>query len=403
MFQTAPKTEWEGLVSAPISGRGRQRTIFSSADLTAQPASADGAHVAQAHLDSTVLTGSRAIFWLAPSGLAGAAAGLAKAVGCSNEVSWLFMVLTGVGAATGLGYLHASLRRLSYNQDFTPRSLRSLLIRPLVTGMAVAGGIVAAVGCLTAQAGEPLSSVQIIALAGTLFGGLAAAFFYFSGGTAVRAYHRSTIALGSALRDAKLEVHRARIDPHFVFNTLNAALADLEQDRHAGMRALERMERHFRYGLKHRHRRWVGLGEEFDAAVDLLRLEQLRFPDALHIESSMDEAARAVKVPVMILQPLVENAVKHGRNHSPESLCIRLSVTASRHEAQIRISNTGDWNLACSRLADQTGGTGLEGVRYRLRTLYGRPQRMDVVALDGWVHVTITLPRESGRIEAPIL
>jgi len=351
-------------------------------------------------LDSAVLAGSGRTQAVVPFILAPGLGLLALALGCTQEVAILCVVFTGVVTVCGMYVLNHLLRRIALSAERSQHAWIRGFGAPLAAGGLGAAAVLGTVYLLTTTAGEPMAPATLASLFFALAAGLQAAFSFQAGRVLLRNFNEFIIDLQGQLQDAKLEIHRSRLDPHFVFNTLNAALSDLARDPRAGALALERMESYFRYALKHRHRRWVALGEEFAAARDLLFLEKLRFENELEIDSSLDESVAGAKVPVLILQPLVENAIKHGRTESGAPARVALNVTANLHSVQIQVSNTGAWSPYAS---EDSAGTGLEGVRYRLRHLYGDNHAMEVHALDGWVHIVITLPRHSGPIDTPIV
>jgi hypothetical protein len=111
---------------------------------------------------------------------------------------------------------------------------------------------------------------------------------------------------------AELKALRAQINPHFLFNALNA-IAGLIQDK-PGLadETVEQLAHVFRYTLRESENEWVRLKDEIDFIAAYLRVEQARFGDRLHVELEIDPAAVQIPVPAMSIQPLVENAIKHG-------------------------------------------------------------------------------------------
>src|SRR5262249_9222664 len=132
----------------------------------------------------------------------------------------------------------------------------------------------------------------------------------------------------SAAARAELQVLRAQVDPHFLFNALNTVLAGLDREPRALAPVVQGLADYLRYSLLNRKATFVSLGGEFGARMSYLVVEKARFREGLEIDGHFDEGVRSLAVPVVILQPLVENAVKHGYKSSPPPLRVRVHVTA---------------------------------------------------------------------------
>jgi two-component system LytT family sensor kinase len=135
----------------------------------------------------------------------------------------------------------------------------------------------------------------------------------------------------------------------------------------------------------------VPLGKEFEAMMNYLRIEKARFRDKLEVDCQIEDVARGVAVPGIILQPLVENAIKHGRQTSHTPLKIRVHVFCPDSESvRIEVSNAGSWLE--SRNAEKPCGVGLENLRRRLDLLYPCRHKLEITNEDGWVKVLVCLP-----------
>ena len=218
--------------------------------------------------------------------------------------------------------------------------------------------------------------------------------------------------LETQLAQAKLDVLRAQLNPHFLFNTLNtiAMLVRREAGEEA-LRGIVGLGALLRQVLDGRGTPEVALSEEFTLAERYLEIEQLRFRDRLQVHLSMQPEARDARVPTMILQPLVENAIRHGvaRKSGPG----KVTMTARRTGDVVSIDIVDDgpgfapgWDLARAR------GVGLANTRDRLRQMYGDGQRLEARnAPEGGALVELQLPyrrtadpslnatRRSGREE----
>jgi signal transduction histidine kinase len=165
---------------------------------------------------------------------------------------------------------------------------------------------------------------------------------------------------------AELKALRAQINPHFLFNALNAIAGLIHEKPALAEETVERLADVFRYTLRKSEREWARLDEEMEFVDSYLRIEQARFGDRLHVEIDIDPAVRSVQVPAMSIQPIVENAIKHG-------------VSVVERRGELRISARRD--AACLRVevadngpgfAPKSGdGHGLRNVADRLRGYYG--------------------------------
>jgi len=204
-------------------------------------------------------------------------------------------------------------------------------------------------------------------------------------------------------KEAELQMLRAQVDPHFLFNALNTLLAGLSRDPKAMIPVVQGLADYLRYSLANRHAALVPLGEEFDAAMNYLVVEKARFREELLVETQVDEAARALPVPGVILQPLIENAVKHGYKSSPSPLRIRIRLEAlADGGSTLEIANSGKWiEPPTQRASDDAGGAGLECLRRRLQLLYGARHRFDILKNANEVIIQIQLPAKSAITSTP--
>ena len=238
---------------------------------------------------------------------------------------------------------------------------RPLLVRlpALGRGAVVLGlGSLAAVGAqvlLMLILVEPVPAQRWLALA--LAGWLLAGTLW--GWLTLRV--RSRLPAETAARLAELQ---SRIRPHFLFNALNTAVALVRVDPARAEAVLEDLAQLFRTALED-HGTAVTLGEEIELAQRYLAIEQVRFGDRLRVRWELDPAAGAAKVPPLLLQPLVENAVRHGVEPSPDGADVVVRTRVRHGSVQLDISNS------LSVHASRPGhGIALQNVRERLALLH---------------------------------
>lgn len=192
-------------------------------------------------------------------------------------------------------------------------------------------------------------------------------------------------------RDAEAQLLRSQVSPHFLFNALATIRGSSEQSPNDFPCIIQSLADYLVYSLDHSRDKLVTLGMEFDATCNYLQVEKSRFQEGIEIDCHIDEAARPFKVPGIILQPLVENAIKYGRETSEKPLRIRLNVLRlDRDTVQITVSNTGNWMQPQAR--EKSSHLGLSGLRRRLELLYADRHRIEFSDTGGRVTFIIHIP-----------
>lgn len=166
-------------------------------------------------------------------------------------------------------------------------------------------------------------------------------------------------------RDSELKALRAQIDPHFLFNSLNSISALTSVDPAAARTMTERLAGFFRTSVAAGRQHLTTLDTELDLARQYLEIEQVRFGARLTVAIDADADVRARRVPSLLLQPIVENAVKHGIARTLDGGCIRIDARLRGSQVNVRITNPVDPDPTP---ADGTS-FGLEAVRSRLRAV----------------------------------
>jgi len=191
---------------------------------------------------------------------------------------------------------------------------------------------------------------------------------------------------------ARLNALRMQLDPHFLFNALNAVSSQVERDPRLARRMIEHLGDLLRLSLESRDRQEVPLVEEMAFLDHYVAIQKIRFGNALHIETCIDPEVKYALVPCFIVQPLVENAIRHGISRRAAGGSV--TVTAQRREEQveIRIADDGiglppQWSLETS------AGLGLSVTRERITTLHNGASSFSVSRRPtGGTEVEIVLP-----------
>jgi len=206
--------------------------------------------------------------------------------------------------------------------------------------------------------------------------------------------------LSQQLVEAELRALRAQINPHFLFNSLNtiAALISLEPEK--AEKFTVRLAKVFRYVLLHADQPLSAIDEEMDFLRTYLEIEQIRFGERLLVEFDVENSIAHTAVPSLILQPLVENAIKHGI--APKVSKSRILVQAKRRDGMVLLSVEDDGiglfangkQLGRSLSGSGSGtGVGLQNVRERLHTMYGTTASLSLVDIPGGgIRATLEIP-----------
>jgi hypothetical protein len=183
-----------------------------------------------------------------------------------------------------------------------------------------------------------------------------------------REAERDRLELEVLTREAELRALRAQVDPHFLFNSLNSISALTGSDPAGARRMCLLLADFLRSTLDVSARGRISLGEELALAERFLDIEQVRFGSRLQVERRIDETAASCRVPALILQPLVENAVTHGIATLVEGGVIRLEVWRHDGRLAIAVENPREADVA----PPKRPGVGLANVQQRLHAAFGK-------------------------------
>jgi LytS/YehU family sensor histidine kinase len=218
--------------------------------------------------------------------------------------------------------------------------------------------------------------------------GIEHSLFYFA-----QARERETQAarLAAQLAEARLGALRMQLNPHFLFNSLNAITVLVrDQNTATASRMLELLSDVLRQVLRVEETHETTLAEELDFLERYLAIEQVRFSDRLRPRIEIDPAIAGAAVPRFLLQPLVENALRHGIARRADAGA--LSVGAHREDADLVLTVRDDGPGLTSG-APAPGGVGLANTRARLAALYGERGSLEIAnAEGGGVVATVRLP-----------
>jgi hypothetical protein len=297
------------------------------------------------------------------------------------EVGLELVVFSGAGLAASHG-----LRGVARRHQWSALSIPRLAARIVVAGFIVGTpfGIVTQLSAVSAlqdpgpelqqyAPGLSLSAsvtiqtlLQIVNWA-ALYMIWMAVYFAVVGLREYRSVRLKQSELARALQLAELRLLKSQLNPHFLFNALNTVRSLIADSPSRAQSAVTHLANTLRYTLNSRQDELVTLSQELEIVLDYLELESMRFEDRLRIETHIADDAAGVRVPVMLLQTLVENAIQHGIAELPSGGLLRISAESRDDLLFLEVENPRPRTAA----AAAHEGIGLRNAKDRLRLLFG--------------------------------
>ena len=205
-----------------------------------------------------------------------------------------------------------------------------------------------------------------------------------------RERERRSLELAASLAQSRLATLRAQLQPHFLFNSLNAISTLVHRDPNAADEMISNLSDFLRLTLEHSESQELPLRNELEFVRRYLAIEQVRFGDRLRVIEQIPQDALDCLVPVLLLQPLVENALKHGI--APKRGPATLQITAVRSDHQLLLTIEDD-GVGLGVAGNTRPGIGLSNTRSRLRELHGPRATVTLDAMpSGGTRTTVQLP-----------
>jgi sensor histidine kinase YesM len=193
---------------------------------------------------------------------------------------------------------------------------------------------------------------------------------------------------------AELKALRAQINPHFLFNSLNTIASLVNSDPLKAEESVERLADIFRYALSASDKEFVTVGDEMEFIGSYLEIEKARFGERLEVTKSISSDILDIPIPSLILQPLVENSIKHG---SGENGKMRISITGHLDGELVQLAIKDEGKGVPDHIINgvYTNGTGLRNVSERLRRVYSEGYGLEIKenTPNGTIAI-VTIPRE---------
>lgn len=233
---------------------------------------------------------------------------------------------------------------------------------------------------------------DMVIYAGVVGAGLALDYYRRSRRDALR-----TALLEAQLAEARLESLRTQLHPHFLFNTLHSISALMAKDVPAARRMMTRLSDLLRFSLEQEGSDEVPLAEEIDFLNRYVEIQRARFPDRLAVDIEVDPAVQSLLVPRFLLQPLVENAIRHGADRRAQGGRVVVRAGQEDHILRIEVEDNGPGFHARDGHRE---GVGLRSTRARIEHLYHEAGRLELASGEsGGALVRIEIPvRRGGEI-----
>ncbi len=201
------------------------------------------------------------------------------------------------------------------------------------------------------------------------------------------------VRLEGLVKELELKTIKSHINPHFIFNALNSIRALVDENPARARTAITELSNILRSSMQAEKSETVPLERELNIVKDYLALEHIRFEDRLQIEYDIDEDTLDQPIPPMMLQTLVENAIKHGISKQKSGGLVRVVSDYRDNHHELIVQNTGQMNLT----GENSDGFGITSTRNRLKLLFGGKATFDIRNTDNqMVEAIVKMPVQAG-------
>lgn len=194
------------------------------------------------------------------------------------------------------------------------------------------------------------------------------------------------------VRNSQLEMLKYQLNPHFLFNTLSSLRALTSDENKKAKEIITKISEFLRYTLIEFHNNEVALSKEIEVIKNYLDIEKVRFEDELIVEFNIEPTAESCNIPIFLIHPLVENAIKHGMHTSPIPLKIIITAKMLDDYLNISVFNTGRWIETDKNNHD---GRGLENIKRRLEIYSPNQHHFQIIKDDESVQVKMSLKKKN--------
>jgi sensor histidine kinase YesM len=215
-------------------------------------------------------------------------------------------------------------------------------------------------------------------------------YYFYHYITKSRKQQLDTLKLEALVKELELKTIKSHINPHFIFNALNSIRALIDENPYRARNAITELSNILRSSMQTEKSETVPFEKELDIVKDYLALEHIRFEDRLKIEYQIDEDTLDQPVPPMMLQTLVENAIKHGVSKQEKGGMVKVISDFKGNYHELIVQNSGFLN------GHYNGdGFGLSSTKNRLHLLFGEKANFEITQYDGLVEAKVLIPIEA--------
>jgi len=250
----------------------------------------------------------------------------------------------------------------------------------------------------TFHLGKFFSDIEPIWKSSYMFATWSAIFIGFKIFEDYTAQKQNAEKAASLAKQAQLEMLRYQLNPHFLFNTLSSLRALIRnKENNVAENMVTKISEFLKYSLLEGDANKVALSKEIKTIHHYFDIEKVRFGDQLEIEYSIDPETEEYSIPVFLIHPLIENAVKHGMKTSPSPLKITIETKVKNETLVIAVTNTGKWIE--KENGDDSAGTGLQNTQKRLELAYPDNHHLEIIKNENSVQIRITINTKAGADE----
>jgi LytS/YehU family sensor histidine kinase len=195
------------------------------------------------------------------------------------------------------------------------------------------------------------------------------------------------LELESTLKESQLNVLKGQINPHFMFNSLNNIRGLILENPAKSREMITRLSEMLRYSLTKSEINTIALDEEIEMVENFIAISKIQLEDRLQFVAEIAEDSKRLQIPPMIIQMLIENAVKHGISQLKEGGVVLLKIKMENADLHIEVNNTGQLSQEKS-----TTQMGLKNIQGRLRLLYGEIATFELNEIENQVIAKIVIP-----------
>ncbi|MBS9525357.1 histidine kinase [Litoribacter ruber] len=211
--------------------------------------------------------------------------------------------------------------------------------------------------------------------------------------------YNTTLKYQAKINEIKLNHLRSQLNPHFIFNALNSVRALVDEDPVKAKSAITQLSNILRFSLIMDNKKVISFGDEFNTVKDYLNLEKIRFEERLSVSYEVEQEAYRFKIPPMMLQTIVENAIKHGISNLVKGGIVQLKCSVGLSgDLYIQVKNSGQLRNPQSRRKE--GGHGINNTVQRLKMIYGSKASFKIYnSGSDFVITEIKIPKQSLTLE----